>query len=264
MKSLKVSKLEGKSLYIATPMYGNQCNGGYMQACMRLQRMCLELGVRFELYTLFNESLVTRARNVCVHEFLKTDYTHMMFIDADIVFDPVDVLKMLTYDRDIMCGPYSKKKIRWDRVMQALSKGSLNLGSKDTAIESFTGDFFFNAVDAKARVSTFTPIEITEAGTGFMMIKRECFKKFEEAYPELKYISDTSGKDGEFYKQEMVAYFDTIIDQKTRRYLSEDYMFCQHSRNIGLKVWLCPWARLQHIGNYTYKGDFPTTINLLS
>ena len=263
MRDLNISKLKGKSLYVATPMYGNQCNGGYMQACMRLQRMCLELGVPFELYTLFNESLVTRARNVCAHEFLKTDYTHMMFIDADIVFDPVDVLKMLTYDRDIMCGPYSKKTVRWDRVMQALSKGHLNLGSKEDEIEGFTGDFFFTPT-TNNRISLSTPIEVAEAGTGFMIIKRECFEKFENAHPELKYISDTLGRGGELYKQEMLAYFDTVIDPDSGRYLSEDYMFCRYSRKAGLKVWLCPWIKLQHIGNYTYKGSFPATINLLS
>jgi len=262
MRDLNISKLKGKSLYVATPMYGNQCNGGYMQACMRLQRMCLELNVGFDLYTLFNESLVTRARNACVHEFLKTDYTHMMFIDADIVFDPVDVLKMLTYDRDIICGPYSKKKIRWDRVMQAMSQGSLNLGSSDAEIESFTGDFFFTPASNK-KLSLTVPTEVAEAGTGFMIIKRECFEKFEHAYPELKYTSDTSGAEGEFYKQEMVAYFDTVIDPDSKRYLSEDYMFCQYARKIGLKVWLCPWVKLQHIGNYTYRGNFPSTVNLL-
>ena len=262
MKNLSISKLEGKKLFIATPMYGNQCNGGYMQACMRLQRMCLELNVPFDLYILFNESLVTRARNACVHEFLKTDYTHMMFIDADIVFDPKDVLKMLTYDRDVMCGPYSKKKIRWDRAMQALSQGNINLGSSDEEIESFTGDFFFSAADEKSRISTPVPLEIIEAGTGFMMIKRECFTKFAEAYPELEYVSDASNSTETDKKR--VAYFDTVIDPESKRYLSEDYMFCRYANKIGLKIWLCPWVRLQHIGSYTYRGNFPSTIKLIS
>ena len=52
MKELDISKLQGKSLYIATPMYGNQCTGSYMQSIMNLQRMCLELGVPFEFFFL--------------------------------------------------------------------------------------------------------------------------------------------------------------------------------------------------------------------
>jgi len=263
MKELEISRLKGKKLFIATPMYGNQCNGGYMQACMRLQKMCYELDVPIELYVVFNESLVTRARNVCVHEFLKTDYTHMMFIDSDIVFDPLDVLKFLAYDRDIMCGAYSKKTIRWDRALQALSTGDLNLGSTDSDVESFTGDFFFSP-SGSGRMSFYDPVEVTDTGTGFMMIKRECFEEFEKAYPELKYVSDTSGDGQKYYQKEMVAYFDTVIDPDSNRYLSEDYMFCRYSKKIGLKVWLAPWAKLQHIGSYTYKGDFLSTMKLLT
>jgi len=263
MKELDISRLEGKKLFVATPMYGNQCNGGYMQSCMRLQKMCFELNVPIELYIVFNESLVTRARNICVHEFLKTDYTHMMFIDSDIVFDPIDALKLLAYDRDIICGAYSKKTIRWDRALQALSTGDLNLGSSASEVESFTGDFIFDPSN-RGRMSLYNPIEVTDTGTGFMMIRRDCFEKFEKAYPELKYISDSSGDNEVYYKKEMVAYFDTVIDADSKRYLSEDYMFCRYAKKIGLKVWLCPWVKLQHIGNYTYKGNFLSTIKLLT
>jgi GT2 family glycosyltransferase len=261
MKELDTSRLRGKSLYIATPMYGNQCNGGYMQSVMRLQKRCWELGIAFEFYALFNESLITRARNACVHEFLKTNYTHMMFIDADIIFDPEDVLKMLASDLDVLCGIYSKKKIRWDRVMQAISTKSLNLGSTDKEIENFTGDFFFTPLPEKDTISLEDPTEILEAGTGFMMIKRETFDQFSKAHPQLKFISDWAT--AAWHNTEMVAFFDTIIDEKTKRYLSEDYMFCRHARAAGLKVWLCPWAKLEHVGSYTFKGKFRSTIDLL-
>jgi len=262
MKELDLSKLKGKSLYVATPMYGNQCNGAYMQSVMNLQRMCLELNVPVEFYILFNESLVTRARNACAHEFLRTDYTHMMFIDADIVFEPKDVLKMLAYDRDVMCGPYSKKSIRWDRSMEAHAKGFINTFSDAKKIESFTGDFFFTPVPGNSVMSLHEPTEILEAGTGFMMIKRETFGQFSKTHPHLKYISDWNT--AAWHNKEMTAFFDTVIDEETKRYLSEDYMFCRYARKAGLKVWLCPWVKLQHIGNYTYKGDFASTLALIS
>ena len=261
MKELNISKLKGKSLYVATPMYGNQCNGAYMTACMRLQKLCWELNVPFELYVVYNESLVTRARNHCAHEFLKSNYTHMMFIDADIVFDPYDVLKMLMYDKDIMCGPYAKKKIRWDRSMEAYTKGFINTHSSPDKIESFTGDFFFSPVPGDDTMSLQEPTEILESGTGFMLIKRETFEQFSKAYPHLKYISDLNNSEWE--NKELMTYFDTVIDEKTKRYLSEDYMFCRYAREAGLKVWLCPWAKLEHVGSYTYRGEFHSTMNLL-
>jgi hypothetical protein len=100
-----------------------------------------------------------------------------------------------------------------------------------------------------------------EIGTGFMMIKREVFPKFAEQYPHLKYKPDHVGQahfDGSRY---IHAYFDTVIDPKSERYLSEDYMFCQWWRNMGGQIWLCPWMRTQHIGTYHFQGDMPAVAN---
>jgi hypothetical protein len=47
----------------------------------------------------------------------------------------------------------------------------------------------------------------------------------------------------------------------SERYLSEDYMFCQWWRNMGGKIWLCPWMRTQHIGTYHFQGDMPAVAN---
>jgi len=41
----------------------------------------------------------------------------------------------------------------------------------------------------------------------------------------------------------------------TKRYLSEDYMFCQWVRNAGMKLWFCPWIQLQHVGMYVFGGS---------
>ena len=55
--------------------------------------------------------------------------------------------------------------------------------------------------------------------------------------------------------REIMAYFDCVIDPESKRYLSEDYMFCQHSRAIGLKVWMLPWIKLKHAGTYIFGGS---------
>ena len=55
--------------------------------------------------------------------------------------------------------------------------------------------------------------------------------------------------------REIHAYFDCIIDPDSKRYLSEDYMFCQWARKIGLKIWMCPWMKLTHQGAYMFGGS---------
>ena len=103
--------------------------------------------------------------------------------------------------------------------------------------------------------------KVLEIGTGFMMVKREVFPKFAAQYPQLKYKPDHVGQanfDGTRY---IHAYFDTVIDKESERYLSEDYMFCQWWRNMGGSIWLCPWMRTAHIGTYHFHGDMPAVAN---
>jgi hypothetical protein len=52
-----------------------------------------------------------------------------------------------------------------------------------------------------------------------------------------------------------MAFFDCGIDPVSKRYLSEDYFFCQNARKIGIKIWMCPWMDLQHVGSYIFKGS---------
>jgi len=88
-----------------------------------------------------------------------------------------------------------------------------------------------------------------------MMIRRATFDKYKEAYPELSYKPDhvrTEHFDG---SREIHAYFDCIIDPVSKRYLSEDYMFCYNTEKAGMKVWLCPWMQMSHVGSYTFGGS---------
>ena len=258
---IKVSKedLQKKSVFIATPMYGGMNHGLYMKSCLDLQTVLGQYGITAKFSFLFNESLITRARNYLVDEFLhRSDCTHMLFIDSDINFNAQDVITLLALDYDVSGGPYPKKSIKWSNVKKAFAKDpEVEAGN----LEKIIGDFVFNPVKGTAQFSVSEPLEVMEIGTGFMMIKREVFEKFEKAYPNLRYKPDHVGQahfDGTRY---IHAYFDTVIDPKTQRYLSEDYMFCQWWRNIGGKIHLCPWMRTSHIGTYHFQGDMPAIAN---
>ena len=121
--SITKEDLQKKSLFVATPMYGGMNHGLYMKACLDLQGICMQYGVQAKFSFLFNESLITRARNYLVDEFLeRSECTHMLFIDSDIHFDPRDVMALLALDKDVSGGPYPKKAIKWRSVATALKK----------------------------------------------------------------------------------------------------------------------------------------------
>jgi len=257
---IKVEELRKNKLFVATPMYGGQCNGLYMKACLDLQGICQQYGIEIRFSFLFNESLITRARNYLVDEFLRSGYTHLLFIDSDILFNPQDVLALLALDKDVIGGPYPKKSINWRNVFAGAKRVLENPSIDKTQwnpgeLEALTGDYVFNPVPGTTSFRVTEPLEVMEIGTGFMMVKRAVFDKFKEEYPHLNYKPDHVGQtnfDGSRY---IHAYFDTVIDPDSHRYLSEDYMFCQYWRAIGGAIWLCPWMPTTHVGTYGFQGN---------
>lgn len=270
---VSVEKLRQNKLFVATPMYGGMAHGMYVKSCLDLQAICSQYGIEVRFSFIFNESLITRARNYLVDEFLRAEgFTHLLFIDADIHYDPRDVIACLALDKDVIGGPYPKKSIKWGSVKEAVKR---HPDIEVPEIEKVAGDFVFNPVPGTEKFSVAEPIEVLEIGTGFMMVKRQVFDRFKEAYPEFSYRPDHVGQanfDGTRY---IHAYFDTVIDRKRNvmvdgeekqvggsdRYLSEDYMFCQWWRNIGGQIWLCPWMKTHHIGTYAFTGDMPAVAN---
>jgi len=181
-----------------------------------LAGLCLRYGIELKIYYLFNESLITRARNYCCDEFMRSGSTHLMFIDSDIGFDPNDVIALLALSNDdteydVIAGPYPKKCISWEKIKQAVDKGAADENPNN--LDKFVGDYVFNPVSGQQEIPINQPVEVSEAGTGFMLIRRNTFELFDGHYPQQSYRPDhvrTEHFDG---TRSIMAYFDCIIDR---------------------------------------------------
>jgi hypothetical protein len=253
-----VAELKKKKLFLAVPMYGGNCSGMFARSIADLSAMCVHYGVALQMYFLFNESLIPRARNYCCDEFVRSDATHMMFIDADIGFNPQDVIALLALQSDespydVIGGPYPKKCIAWEKIKMAVDKG---FADEDPGkLDAFVGDYVFNPKGGQTTIPLNQPVEVLEIGTGFMMMRRKTFETFVEKFPQYSYKPDhvrTEHFDG---SREIMMYFQAEIDPASKRYLSEDYWFCQKLQEAGLKTWLCPWMKLQHVGTMVFGGS---------
>lgn len=250
-------ELQKRKIFLATPCYGGQCHGAFATAIADLSVECAAMGIELKKFFLFNESLITRARNYCVDAFLRSDCTHLMFIDSDIQFTPRDVIALLALQSedspyDIIGAPYPKKCISWEKIEQAVYKGEADENPNN--LEKFVGDYVFNP-KYSGTFSFSEPIEVAELGTGFMMIRRSTFEKYQAAYPELMYRPDHARTEHFDGSREICAFFDCVIDPESKRYLSEDYYFCYQSQKIGMKTWICPWMSMVHHGSYGFGGS---------
>lgn len=248
--NINMDFLRGMNIFFATPCYGGLVSDQYFLSMFRLSQVLIQYGIKFRITTLRNESLITRARNILTAMFLEDkDSTHLMFIDADIEFDPDSVIRMLAMNKDIIAGAYPKKTINWDQVKHAVKEGKED-------ISSYGADYAINLkfVPGTNKVRThFGAVEVLDASTGFFLVKKEAIQKMVNAYPELFYNND-SAIDPRFVPY-CYALWDTMIDPTDKRYLSEDYTFCRRWQQLGGEVWVDPNTRLNHVGAYTFEGN---------
>ena len=256
---IPIQLLRNKHIFIATPCYGGQIGEPYFRSMMRFAILCNKYDIQYTVSTLANESLITRGRNTLVSFFMEhPEATHLFFIDADIEFDPNDLLRMVAYDKPITVGAYPKKAINWDSIITAARR---NEEETSQTIEGHSSNYVVNFDFMKDEDGNPVPqiqirdnlIKLKDAGTGFMCIKKEVIQQLFDAHPELKYANDIN-VDQKFEKH-MYALFDCIIDPDSRRYLSEDYTFCRRWQQQGGEVYLDPRTALNHVGHYTFRGN---------
>ena len=231
-------------LFLSTPCYGGMCLEMYLTSILRLQILLAQEGIELLLDTTENESLVHRARNVSVGRFMqKTDAELFMFIDADIHFDPDSVVRLVRSGHDISVACYPKKLVMWDQARDSLKEG-------DTRNPAMLASSLVVNFGAAKRPIENGFVEILDGPTGFMVIKREVFKKMEARFPDLDCVNDHQNRDFEKYH----ACFDCMIDPETRRYLSEDYAFCRRWQQMGGRIFADVKTTLGHVGNLPFGG----------
>ena len=254
---IDLNKLRESKFFIATPCYGGALTEPYFRSTIKLMTWFNGHKVPLAFGTIANESLVTRARNVLLAYFLNSDYTHLMFIDADIEFQVDDILKLWLHDKDVVVGAYPKKGVNWSHIKESvildpskeLTPNQIGALGSDYAI-NFK---FMDRENKQVKVENGL-IELHDAGTGFMMIKRKAIDSIIEHYPEIKYVNDVQ-MGGVDLKDKFYALFDTMIDPIEKRYLSEDYTFWRRWLEMKGQIWLDPSISLNHYGSFCFQGN---------
>ena len=224
MAETKQTTLMGRKLFIGIPAYDGKLNIKTAFALAQLMPKAMSLGVSVTLSDLSNCSIITMARNALVHEFLKTECTELLFIDADVVVNADDILRLMAQsgDKDVTAGAYPRR-------------------AKDA---KFFADIYYD--DNGDLEFEGSLMRLKRAPTGFMLIQRHVIERLVEAHPEWTYEKCPG--------EQMAAVFDFAI--RDGKYVGEDYLFCDRVTQMCFTVYIDVDISLPHVGQETFERNF--------
>ena len=224
---VNIDYLRTTRVHICMPCYGGQLTESTFMSFIKWGNTCRQLGIDWTVETMTNESLISRARNTLTAKFLNTEgSTHLMFIDADIGWEPWHLLALLNADKDVIGGLYPMKSlpVKW----------------------------CVNGIPGANENDPSGLVEVTKTGTGFLLMKRHVFEKLNQ-HPAVKPFTNDIGLDPAL-NVHMKTYFDTAV--REGRYYSEDWTFCENWRDLGNQIFVDKRVLLKHTGTYVF--DFGT------
>jgi hypothetical protein len=244
------------SVTIGTPCFGGQVSSLYVVSLLKLQKAFAERNWSIGFMLQAGDALVTRARQTIVCHFLDDpSATHLLFIDADIGFEPEQVFRLLEFDADFTAAVYPVKQINWEMMAGAVQAGR-------TPLESATLSYVVEREPAQDLVTRGGFVRSRYAGTGFLMVRRSVLEKMIEHYPELRYTHEHRASDPLQGSPWRSALFNCMLDKETGFYLSEDFSFCRRWTDMGGEIWVDYMSRLNHVGIMVYRGNMAARVDL--
>ena len=227
MQNQKGYTLAGRKIFFGIPAYDHKVSIKQAISLMRFAQEALPHGIKAAVGSICGCSVVSRARNLLVKDFLESDSTDLMFIDADINFDPQDIFRLLAWVSEpnigIAAGIPCARKVEKTYIV---------------TLDEENNQLTMNGMGL---------VRAKRVATAFMMIKREVLEKLVKDNPQWHYWDDKT-------ERTLSAVFDFQV--KDNSYVGEDYLFCDRARDAGFEVWVDPTIKLGHMGTIEYEGDF--------
>jgi hypothetical protein len=261
-------------LYILTPCFASLCYVNYIQCLMMTVELFRRFNIPLKVEFCKNDSLVSRARNNLIAKAMTDkDTTHILFIDNDITWDPVDILKLIMADKDIVGGIYPLKNYDWNKlvkdnanpynsnIVQSLLKKKsesqlAGIVSDSAMIQHNLLRYNINYLGQYLEINN-NLAKVKHLATGFMMLQRKMLTNMMKAFPSTKYVDDVS-----FLKPEendmAYALFDCGVEDG--HYYSEDWLFCDRWTKMGGDIYVDVSINLTHTGIEDYRGCYVSTI----
>ena len=223
------TEIKKPSLYIAMPCYDSVKIQTMVSMC-KLVADLTRAGIKVDINTL-KSPYVSYARNILTAQFMKSDKDYLLFIDADVEFEPECPLRMVVAQKDIVCTPYRVK-------------------TNDPDVVRYTTTVPDNE---NVKVLPGGLVELTRGPSGMMLIHRRVFETLQKNRPDLE-IQAHQHVDlfPEGFK--IFSFWDCVF--KDGKWTGDDIAFCNLATENGFKLYANIESTMVHHGGYGYKGRF--------
>lgn len=224
-----MTEVKKPSLYIAMPCYDSVKIQTMVSMC-KLVADLTRAGIKVDINTL-KSPYISYARNILTAQFMKSNKDYLLFIDADVEFEPECPLRMVVAQKDIVCTPYRVK-------------------TNDPKVVRYTTSVPDND---NVKVLPGGLVELTRGPSGMMLIHRRVFETLQKNRPDLE-IQAHQHVDlfPEGFK--IFSFWDCIF--KDGKWTGDDIAFCNLATENGFKLYANIESEMVHHGGYGYKGRF--------
>lgn len=211
----------GQKVFLATTAYDSP-DASYTFSIARSREALTAAGIQSAYYLLQGNCHVDDARNAVVRDFLESDCTEMVFLDADVSWEAESLVALCKIDKDLVGGVYPYRRESEEEKMPVRHL-------PEVIVE---GDL----------------IEVEGLPTGFMKIKRHVLETM--AATARHFLKD----DGKPHP----VIFERDYFGGGRR--GGDIRFCMVWREMGGKVYAAPELRLGHCGKMIIKDSLGASL----
>jgi len=267
-------KENSPKLYILAPCFGSVCYVNFVTCLINTLELFRQYQFPVVVQFCKNDSLVSRARNNLIAKAMNDqEMTHVIFIDNDITWSPIDVMRLVLVQKPVCGGIYPLKNYNWNK----LTKDDLNpyntnvvqtwltklAGSQIKGMITdekmvqynllkYNVNFLGNVLSIENNLA-----KVKHLATGFMMIQRPAIQQMMAAFPSTKYVDDIGfleGTENDF----AYALFDCGVEDG--HYMSEDWLFCSRWTKMGGDIFIDVTINLTHTGIEDYQGSLLSTL----
>ena len=252
--------MEDLRIFVAIPCYGGNLKTSTLVGMLSLYKYCFQKKIGIKTQVIFNDALISRARNTLVAKFLDDDAfngTHLLFIDSDIGFSEQNINRLIEKNEDMVCGVYPQKKLFWEKAVEACDNNPA-IKIQPGLLMSSILRYNLN-IDKKNKVEIINGfVSVDEAATGMLLIKRKVFDQMKQQYPDRKYPTKSTKIQMGYETNNLYDFFSVGFYKHKDgedRYLSEDYFFSRLWRDMGGKIYADVLSPLTHSGNMDFTGS---------